>query len=340
MHTGLYFSPNGSHTPSSDSATIKICAKEAETFGYDCLFVAEPTFVDDVPDLNALDHLRIIAAATDSIAIGIANSVIALEEPLAVAQQIKELEELLPNRHIAGVAVGEDEEMFFQHSVPFEQCRDRFEEILDVLPKIWHGEPFQHRGKNFEVTADNTKDSRNTASNDPVIWVTARDIPTLSSAAKRGYPILPYILSEHRVVVEQYQAFAEILERSGHDSEKIARPLVRDIFVANSSVEAEARALDPFIKLYQGYAQNCELLDFKNQPKLPGTCSVKNILSHHLIIGDAHSVAEQLAELTTSIDCTHIIARMHVPGIQQSHALESMSLFKNAVVPLLSDHNN
>lgn len=299
----------------------------------DTFLLAEPAFFTGDTVVSQLNSLHDLAAVTNSIAVGIADTIIALEAPAIIANDFSKLDQLFPQRFIAGIAIGEDEEKFFEKSIPFEQCRERFEETLALVKKYWAGVPFEHSGKHFnvrQVSEDCSDESK------PTVWVTARDYPTLSTAAKYAYPILPHILSEHRVVIDLYRAFTEMLERNGQDLARIAKPLVRDVFVADTSIEAERIALDAFMRLYQRHAELCELIDFKNRPKMPKACSINNILKHHLLIGDSGQVSEQLYELVSATGCDQVFCRSIIPGIAVDDAMHSVALFQNEVMPELS----
>lgn len=342
MRTGLYFnfpSPSSEHGQNNgskdidDTGVLSRFAVAAESLGYDCLLFAEPAMVNENNRSQAHTFVQQLIDQTSSIRIGIADSVIALEEPLSVAERVISTHRAQQERHIACLAVGEFEEAFFENDIPFEQCRDRFDETLDILANRLSGVAFEHSGKHFNVSYEQCGEPIS----DPTIWVTARDYPTLSSAAKRGYSIMPHALSEHRVVVDLCETFARMVTEQGRELQSVERPIVRDIFIANSNIEAENRALDAYMTAYQAYAENCELIDFKNRPKFPDACSINNILKHHLIIGDADTVAEQLRGLANDTQCTQIIARMYLPGIEEQHAMESASLLTQRVMPALEE---
>ena len=332
MKSGLYFN---STAPGNTDSLVEL-AQRAEDYNYDTLLIAEPLFGEDLSTQSCDALIEKIVTQTQRIEIGCADRVIALDEPLDLGKRFLAMQNLSKNRFIGGVAVGEDAELFIERAVPFEKCRDLFSEMLDVLPAILDNDPLTHQGRHFQFEK---KERPYPDSLAPPVWVCARDYPTQSDAAKQAYPVLPYLLSEHRVVVDQYREFDEMLEREGHSVAEVARPLVRDIFVSSTTSQAYEAALASYVALYQRHAEFGELLDEKNLPKMVDDCTNENLLSHHLLIGDPESVLQQLASLKQQCHYSQIIARMSVPGIAPTATLESMRLFKEQVIPRL-EHNH
>ena len=333
MKSGLYLN---ALAELADDDAIKI-ARKAEELQYDTILVAEPLFGENSSNGLCDALIETIAKHTQSIQIGSADRIIALDEPIDLGNQFLAMQNLSGNRFIGGVAVGEDAELFIERDVPFEKCRDFFSEMLGVLPAILDKEPLKHRGRHFEFEISQARSNDVPA---PPVWVCARDYPTQSDAAKQGYAVLPYLLSEHRVVVEQYREFDQMLARENRLDGELERPLARDIFVANTESEACEIALNSYLSLYQRHAEFGELLDEKNLPKMLEDCDADNLLAHHLIIGDPDSVFSQLESLKSQCDYTQIIARMSLPNISMAATLESIRLFKEQVVPRLAQQNN
>ncbi|MGR8946980.1 MAG: LLM class flavin-dependent oxidoreductase [Gammaproteobacteria bacterium] len=331
MKSGLYFNANSQQSV----ADVVALGKQVEQLGFDTLLIAEPLFSQQSSAQIIASYIEAMAANTEEIQIGCADRVIALDEPVTLAKQFLSLQNHAAERFIGGVAVGEDAEIFLAHCVPFERCRDIFSEILGTLPQLLANNPIEHRGRHFEFSAGRPFSGN---VNPPAVWVCARDYPTQSNAAKHSYPILPYLLSEHRVIKDQYREYDEMLAREGLAPDQIERPLARDIFVAGSKSEAFNVALEAYVALYRRHAECGELLDAKNQPKMAEACTPQALLSDHLIIGDSKSVAEQLDQLTQLSGCSQIFARMSVPGISSRASFESMRLFTEQVIPLLREH--
>ena len=330
MKSGLYL--NARAELATDDA-VKI-ARQAEELQYDTMLVAEPLFGEDLSNSSCDALIEAIANHTKRMHVGSADRVIALDEPIDLGKKFLAMQNLSGNRFIGGVAVGEDAELFIERSVPFEKCRDYFSEILGVLPAVLDKKPLQHRGRHFEFEESQTLSDDVPA---PPVWVCARDYPTQSDAAKQGYAILPYLLSEHRVVVDQYREFDQMLARENKLGGEVERPIARDIFVANTESEAFELALNAYLSLYQRHAEFGELLDEKNLPKMVEDCDADNILTHHLIIGDPDSVFSQLESLKRQCGYSQIIARMSCPNISMAATLESIRLFKEQVVPRLAE---
>lgn len=76
-----------------------------------------------------------------------------LYHPLVLARQAGTIAALTGGRLDLGVGAGWMREEFDAIDVPFEQRGARTDEIIDLLPRLWSGEPIRHSGKCFHFDA-------------------------------------------------------------------------------------------------------------------------------------------------------------------------------------------
>jgi alkanesulfonate monooxygenase SsuD/methylene tetrahydromethanopterin reductase-like flavin-dependent oxidoreductase (luciferase family) len=136
----------------ADPATFIRLAREAETAGWDGLFVWDHILVDPdwgVPIADPWVLLSAAATVTDRIRLGPMVTPLPRRRPWVVARQAVTLDHLSAGRLTLGVGLG------FPPGPEFEAFGEdgdarvraaRLDEGLAILAGLWTGEPFQHDG--------------------------------------------------------------------------------------------------------------------------------------------------------------------------------------------------
>ncbi|MBN9560287.1 MAG: TIGR03619 family F420-dependent LLM class oxidoreductase [Alphaproteobacteria bacterium] len=154
------------------STRLREFAVRAEAMGFESLWVAEHLLTArglyGTGWLSPLESLAFAAGCTQRIKLVTGILILAIRNPVFMAKEIASLQYLLGGRFELGVGAGWDAHEFAVAGVPLKQRGGRTDEILDIFPKLWTGEPVTHRGKyyNFE---DVTIEPR--LPEQPFVWV-------------------------------------------------------------------------------------------------------------------------------------------------------------------------
>ena len=133
---------------------------EAERRGFDGVFfgdrmlssVAEagrPIYSSTHTDLMVT--LTAMAARTEAVRLGSLVMVLPFRHPVPLAKATASLHLLSRNRLILGVGLGWNGAEFASLGVPRNERAGRTEETIDLLRKLWSGEPVDHRGHFFRL---------------------------------------------------------------------------------------------------------------------------------------------------------------------------------------------
>jgi probable F420-dependent oxidoreductase len=135
------------------AARLRDFAREAEARGYESLWVIEHLLTArglyGTAWLSPLETLAFAAGATSRIALATGILIAAIRNPVFVAKEIASLQYLSGGRFELGLGVGWDAHEYAVAGVPLRERGRRTDEIIDILAKLWTGEPVTHHGRYY-----------------------------------------------------------------------------------------------------------------------------------------------------------------------------------------------
>lgn len=153
-----YPEPSGPEGDIIDAGPMDEVARAAERFGFDGLSISEHP-APGARWLNAGGHqtldplvtLGYVAGATERLRL-LTNLVVApYRNPFVLAKAAATLDKLSGGRLMLGLGAGYLKGEFFALGVDMEERNALFDEVLDVLPMHWSGEPFSYEGRHFNA---------------------------------------------------------------------------------------------------------------------------------------------------------------------------------------------
>ena len=225
------------------------CLPRAEALGYESMFMATHHVKTDGLCPGPLIACAGAAAVTKTMRIGTAVLLVPMYAPLKLAEDVAVLDNLSQGRFVFGVAPGYVAEEFAAHGIPREQRVGRFEEALDLMITAWTEDEFEFDGKYYHVppTVMTPKPMQKPH---PPIWYGVSATKSLQRAAKRRHAV--QIMSPRHGVDElmhHYAPYEAAAADIGWDIPE--RPIIRQVFVAKTTAEAEAIAAPAVNHLYR-----------------------------------------------------------------------------------------
>lgn len=139
--------------------------------------------------LDPFVGLGFVAAATSRLRLLTHLSVAVYRNPFLLAKAAATVDKLSGGRMVLGLGAGYHKAEFFALGVDFAERNTLFDEVLDVLPQHWSGEPFSHQGHHFSAR---DVQALPRPVQDPIpIWIGGNARRSRRRAAERGQGWMP-----------------------------------------------------------------------------------------------------------------------------------------------------
>ena len=145
-----------SPSPEEDAARIdqqieQVCF--AERLGFGDVWLTEHYFTGESVYNDSLMFAAALAMRTERIRIGFAVVQMPFHHPVRLAVQLALLDNLSKGRIDVGVGKGTvyNEYEFVGHGLRSDDSRERMEEAIEIIERLWQGGPVTYDGRYFQV---------------------------------------------------------------------------------------------------------------------------------------------------------------------------------------------
>jgi alkanesulfonate monooxygenase SsuD/methylene tetrahydromethanopterin reductase-like flavin-dependent oxidoreductase (luciferase family) len=147
---GDYFEPR----------TLAALARNAEQAGWDGFFLWDHTVAWPTPIVDPWIALAAIAVATERIRLGTLITPLPRRRPTKLAREVVSLDHLSNGRMTLGVGIGAGpwEWDYLGEETDLRTRGEMLDEGLDLLTKLWSGEPVLHEGRHYTFKGDGGPD--------------------------------------------------------------------------------------------------------------------------------------------------------------------------------------
>ena len=333
MKIGIFLT--GQHPPGSDIlAELEgqyAMARLARDRGWDAVATGQHYLSDGVRQLQLIPFLARLAAEAGEMT-GVAGVLLAgLHNPVEVAECIASLDAIWRGNFVFGVGLGYRDTEFDAFGVPKGQRVRRFEQCLEVVRRLWTEENVSFENdicKLVNVTAT----CRPVQQPHPPIWIAANSDAAVRRAARLGDSLFINPHATMPVITGQMALYRAELARHGKPFPKVL-PYLREIFCARDKVAALDIAGPYLAEKYRTYAQ------WGQDQVLPGQDlfrqSLDALTRDRFVLGSPEECFEQLRPCWEQAGANFLILRTHWSGMPVGHALSSMRLISDELLPAL-----
>jgi len=287
-------------------------------------YLAQPfTYFQPIPTLARM------ASEAPGMALGTGCLLLPLHHPLDVAEQLATLDVISGGRFIFGVGLGyRDEENLALGQDPRQRV-GRFVEALELIERLWSGEPVRHEGRHFQAR-DVRVSMVPLQRPRPPIWIAANSDAGVKRAARLADA---WLMNPHTTLPTLERQLALFRETRAAVGRPPAReiPLIKEGYVADdaATARAEARAvLEPKYRAYRAWQQDKALPAGETF-----TLDFDELARDRFVLGDPARVREEIARYAERLGVTTMIFRLQWPGMDQARVLRSIRLLGEKVLP-------
>src|SRR5580704_875196 len=167
-------------------------------WGYDIIWMPDHVaFTGPVSDPFA--QLTYFSALQPNLIYGTGVYLLPLRNPVTVAKVVATVDRLLGAGHfIFGIGVGGEFPAEYEAcGVPVKERGGRTNESIEIMRRLWTGEPVEYRGKYFSF-GKITMLPKPATPGGPPIWIGGRAEAALKRAARLGDGWMPYVIDAER----------------------------------------------------------------------------------------------------------------------------------------------
>lgn len=298
---------------------------DAARRGVHSVWVPEMHFVPGACSTPLL-NLAAIAARAPKLRLATTSLLLPLAHPVEVARTIATLDHLCGGRLILGLGRGFPKPLFNAFEIDPTSKRDRFDDCLEVVLKLFAGQPIDEAASTFHQI-DDPAALGNIAPRQlphPPLAVAAFGRKGLAQAARWG---LPYLASpmEPFELIEENLAFHRSEMTSGAKPEDAVVPIMRTVFVSEDArvlarvhAKLEAERRPPSLKLPKAIARAAEAP-----------------VHERVVVGTRNEVLEKLARYREDLGMNLLVGRPWIGGAAPDEQEASLDVLVNDIVPAL-----
>jgi alkanesulfonate monooxygenase SsuD/methylene tetrahydromethanopterin reductase-like flavin-dependent oxidoreductase (luciferase family) len=319
-------------------------AELADAWGLDCVWLGEIHFAPARSVISAsLQVASSMATRTKRVHIGTAVTVIPLNHPLRIAEEIATLDHISQGRVQFGIGRSGVVRSYDTYGIPYGESQARFREGLEIILQAWRGEPFSYEGQFYRVQ-NATVAPRPYQTPHPPLRMAANSDETFPGAAKMGLGIFVGLraaeIPDLRVRLEAYRETWRETAQPGAPSAYIRIP----VYVAPTETAAREEpreSLTTFFKRQSELARSsvgragAGPADRRQaQAERMASLTYDDILARKVAFGSPAGVIDRLSELREELGVDGIIAELNPGGlIPLELERRSLQLLTHEVMP-------
>jgi alkanesulfonate monooxygenase SsuD/methylene tetrahydromethanopterin reductase-like flavin-dependent oxidoreductase (luciferase family) len=262
-------------TSASDRESAQHTVTSFAKWGYDVVWTGDHVaFTGPIND--SLTQLAYMSALNPNLVYGTSIYLLPLRHPTTVAKMVATIDRLMgAGKFIFGVGVGGEFPREYEAcGVPVKQRGGRANEAIEVIKRLWSGEPVEHHGKYFSF-GKVTMLPKPVTPGGPPIWVGGRSEAAQRRAARLGDGWLPYVITPARYA-QGLEFIAREAHQAGRQFERFGSGIHLFVTMGSSYESALGVATDHLSKRYA--------MDFREPAK------------KYAAVGKGADVAEKIGE--------------------------------------------
>lgn len=335
IRVGLFLS--GQHPPhASPIAAVREHLEQVELareLGFSSVWAGQHFLSQPFQMFQSVPLLARVAAVAEGLTVGTAVLLLALLNPVQVAENAATLSAIAGGNFVLGVGLGyraAENAAFGVAGMSAGSRAELFERKLDVVRRLLAGESVTAHGEGFDL-----REARLALlpERPPEIWIAANSDKAVRRAARLGDA---WFVNPHTRLDElerQMRIFNETRAQCGLLA-PVATPVLKEVCVAETD-DAATQVARPFLESkYAAY------VDWGQSDVLPRGDTLRREFEEltsggRFVLGSPETCVRILADHVDLLGANHFVCRVQWPGMPQRAVLNSMRLLAKEVLPAL-----
>jgi alkanesulfonate monooxygenase SsuD/methylene tetrahydromethanopterin reductase-like flavin-dependent oxidoreductase (luciferase family) len=331
MKFGLFV--NSQSPPSHDPVQhFRDCVAQVELardVGFDGIAAGHHYLSPPFQTVQNIPLLARLSACAEGMDVCTGIVLLALLNPVQVAEEIATLDVMSGGRVIFGIGLGYRDVEYQAFGVDRAARTARMLEALELVKRLWTEREVTFEGRHFRVSGA-TSTVRPVQQPHPPIWIAANADGAVARAARLGYPWLVNPHAALATIARQWALYQTTMTGAGLALPS-TRPIILELCVRPDRDEA-VRLAEPFLAAkYLAYAE------WGQDKVLPGSESFRvgfeNLARDRFILGDPDDVIAELERRIEALGSNYFFFRLSWPGLENRHALRTIELMGQHVLP-------
>ena len=302
----------------------------AERLGFRAITKSQHYSSTPFQEIQQIPFLARAAAEVTDIKLITSITLLPLQKPLDMAEQLSALDLISGGKVIFGVGLGYREVEFKAFGTTGKERVKRFEENLAAIKRLWTEDKVTMAGSHFELI-EATCSLRPQQNPHPPIWMGANADVAIRRAARLADS---WMINPHNrvdTIVQQIEVYKRALEKASKPFPDVL-PISREMFVGKDRADA-IRQAEPYVaakyKAYHEWGQDKQMPEGDNDLGM----AYEELQDGRFIFGSVDEVAEQVIALAKATGINQLGCPVQWIGMPQSHVIEQMHLLGEEVLP-------
>jgi alkanesulfonate monooxygenase SsuD/methylene tetrahydromethanopterin reductase-like flavin-dependent oxidoreductase (luciferase family) len=296
-----------------------------EELGFSSWLVAEHHFAEDRHNPSQFPLLAAAAARTEQIRLGTYVLLLALHNPIRVAEDAATVDILSRGRLILAIGAAPMEPECAVFGVAPKERFGRTYEALEIISRCFSGERFSHQGRYYSFP-DVEMTTTPVQPGGPPIYMAAMGPQSLARAGERGYNLASVL---HTPLVHVYADAQTAAGRGRDDYRLMSGPVAVHVAPTRDQAWDEAeRALHWWVTFYRSRGFDMPLPSVADMRSTPNV----GIFGQPFAVGTPEDVLAVL-ERHKDVDLDEMVIQFNHPGMGGAEVARSMRLFADELMP-------
>jgi alkanesulfonate monooxygenase SsuD/methylene tetrahydromethanopterin reductase-like flavin-dependent oxidoreductase (luciferase family) len=280
--------------------------------------------------MQPIPVLARVAAEAGDMTLGTGIVLLALQQPVDIAESIATLDVICGGRLVFGVGLGYRDVEFDAFGIPRGHRLSRFLEALEIVKRLWTEDSVTFHGKEFHLE-NVSLTMRPVQKPRPPIVVAASNDKMVQRVARIADA---WTIAGHATLAtleRQVALYRKALEAEGKPFPPPRFSLGKELYIARDMDTALREALPYIATKYEAYAQ------WGQDHVLPAGESfhqpIEQLKEDRFIVGDPEHCVEQIARHRERLGIQQMSFRLHWPGMPHQRVMNAIELLGKHVLP-------